>query len=279
MKAKKAASNIVSYLVLIFFFVFFIFPVLLIFINSFKGQFFISDNLFALPNAETFVGFSNYLTGLTRMNFLGAFGTSLFISVFSTLLIVVLTAMTAWYLVRVKGKFTGFLYYLFVFAMVVPFQMVMFTMSWFANTLHLSNPLGMLLLYLGFGAGMSVFMYSGFIKGVPIDIEEAATIDGCNPLQTFFLVVFPVLKPTAITIAILNAMWIWNDFLLPTLVLGSNYTTLPMAIQKIMTGGYGARDMGGLMAMLVLSIIPIIIFYLFSQKHIIKGVVAGAVKG
>lgn len=279
METSKRISKLVSYLILIFFTLVFIVPLLLILMNSFKGQLYISDNLFAFVNSESFVGFSNYIMGLTRMNFLGAFGTSLFITVFGTLLIVLLTAMTAWYIVRVKSRFTTMLYYMFVFAMVVPFQMVMFTMSWVANRMGLGNPWGMLVLCLGFGAGMSVFMYAGFVKGVPIDIEEAATIDGCNPLQTFFRVVFPVLKPTAITIAILNAMWLWNDYLLPTLVMGSNYTTLPMAVQKIMTGGYGARDMGGLMAMLVLSIIPIIVFYLSCQKYIIKGVVAGAVKG
>lgn len=279
MQAGKKIAKLASYLVLLFFALVFIVPLLLILINSFKGQLYISQDLFAFVNAESFVGFSNYILGFTRMNFFGAFGTSLFITVFSTFLIVILCAMTAWYLVRVKSKFTSVLYYMFVFAMVVPFQMVMFTMSWAANNLGLSNPVGMLVLYLGFGSGMSVFMYAGFVKGVPVDIEEAATIDGCSPLQTFFLVVFPVLKPTAITIAILNVMWIWNDYLLPTLVMGSDYTTLPMAVQKIMTGGYGARDMGGLMAMLVLSIIPIVLFYLASQKYIIKGVVAGAVKG
>ncbi len=279
MKAQKKLSDFLIYGILILLVLLFVSPLFIILMNSFKGKLYISDNLFAMVNSETFVRFDNYIIGFTKMNFLQAFGTSLFVTVFSTVLIVLLTAMTAWYLVRVKSKMTTVLYYLFVFAMIVPFQMVMFTMSWISSTLGLGNPAGLLLLYVGFGSGMSVFMYAGFIKGVPIDIEEAAIIDGCNPLQTFFRIVFPVLKPTAITIAILNAMWIWNDYLLPLLVLDSKYQTIPLAVQKIFTGSYGGRDMGGLMAMLVLSIIPIIIFYLAAQKHIIKGVVAGAVKG
>ena len=186
--------------------------------------------------------------------------------------------MTAWYITRVKSKVTSFLYYLFVFSMIVPFQMVMFTMSKIANMLSLDNPIGIIIIYLGFGAGLSVFMFSGFVKSIPIDIEEAAMIDGCNPIQTFFLIVLPLLKPIAITVAILNVMWIWNDYLLPTLVLGSDYKTLPMAVQYL-RGGYGAVDMGAMMAVLVLAIIPIVIFYLVCQKHIIEGVAAGAVKG
>ena len=188
--------------------------------------------------------------------------------------------MTAWYIVRVKNKLTSALYYLFIFSMIVPFQMVMYTMTYFAFELRLNNPIGIVFIYLGFGAGLSVFMFCGFIKSIPNEIEEAATIDGCSPLQTFFLIVFPILKPTAITVAILNAMWVWNDYLLPYLVLGSGSSkTLPVAVQMALTGGYGNKDMGALMAMLVLSILPIIIFYLFCQKYIIKGVVAGAVKG
>ena len=186
--------------------------------------------------------------------------------------------MTAWYITRVKSKLTSFLYYLFVFSMIVPFQMVMFTMSKIANMLSLDNPFGIIIIYLGFGAGLSVFMFSGFVKSIPIDIEEAAMIDGCNPIQTFFLIVLPLLKPIAITISILNVMWIWNDYLLPTLVLGSDYRTLPMAVQYL-RGGYGAVDMGAMMAILVLAIIPIIVFYLVCQKHIIEGIAAGAVKG
>ena len=186
--------------------------------------------------------------------------------------------MTAWYIVRAKGVFTSIIYYLFVFSMIVPFQMVMFTMSKIANILRLDNPLGIIIIYLGFGAGLSVFMFSGFIKSVPLGIEEAATIDGCNPFQTYWKVVFPILKPTAITVAILNTMWIWNDYLLPYLVIGSDYKTIPIAIQYL-KGGYGSIDMGAMMAMLVLAIIPVVVFYLTSQKYIIKGVAAGAVKG
>ena len=187
--------------------------------------------------------------------------------------------MTAWYIVRVKTKVTKVLYYLFLFSMIVPFQMVMYTMTFVVNRLSFDNIFGIVLVYLGFGAGLSVFMFTGFVKGIPQEIEEAATIDGCNPIQTYFLVVFPMLKPTAITVAILNAMWIWNDYLLPYLVLGTDNKTIPVAIQIAMQGAYGATDYGGFMAMLVLAIIPIVVFYVCSQKYIIKGVIAGAVKG
>ena len=186
--------------------------------------------------------------------------------------------MTAWYIIRCKNKVSNLLYYLFVFSMIVPFQMVMFTMSKIANVMRLDNPLGIIVIYIGFGSGLSIFMFSGFIKSIPLDIEEAATIDGCNPIQTFFRIILPILKPTAITVGILNAMWIWNDYLLPYLVIGNKYKTIPIAVQYLQ-GGYGSRDMGALMSMLILSIIPIIIFYLSCQKHIIKGVVAGSVKG
>jgi raffinose/stachyose/melibiose transport system permease protein len=186
--------------------------------------------------------------------------------------------MTAWAITRIKSKLSSVLYFLLVFSMIVPFQMVMFTMSKMANMTHLDNPIGIIFIYLGFGAGLSVFVYSGFIKSIPHEIEEAALIDGCNPIQTFFLVVFPILKPISITVAILNAMWVWNDYLLPYLVIGTNYRTIPIAVQYLQ-GGYGSRDMGAMMAMLVLAIIPIVVFYLSLQKHIIKGVVAGAVKG
>jgi raffinose/stachyose/melibiose transport system permease protein len=186
--------------------------------------------------------------------------------------------MTAWYLVRAKGVLSNILYYSFVFSMIVPFQMVMFTMSKVANSLGFDNPLGIILIYLGFGAGLSVFIYSGFVRSIPMEIEEAATVDGCGPIRMFFSVVFPMLRPTAITIAILNAMWIWNDYLLPLLVIGNDYKTIPIAVQYL-KGGYGMGDMGALMAMLVLAIVPIVIFYLSCQKYIIKGVAAGAVKG
>jgi raffinose/stachyose/melibiose transport system permease protein len=224
------------------------------------------------------VGLKNYGSGLEKTGFIPAFGYSLFITVFSVGAIVLFTSMTAWAITRIKSKFSSAVYFLLVFSMIVPFQMVMFTMSKMANMTHLDNPIGIIFIYLGFGAGLSVFVYSGFIKGIPREIEEAALIDGCNPLQTFFLVVFPILKPISITVAILNAMWIWNDYLLPYLVIGSNYKTIPIAVQYLQ-GGYGSRDMGAMMAMLVLAIIPIVIFYLTLQKYIIKGVVAGAVKG
>ena len=279
MAAHRPATGFAIYSVFVLLVLLFVSPLLIIFTNSFKGKLFISDNLFAMVNTESFVGLQNYMQGILRMDFMSAFGTSLFVTVASTLLIVLLCSMTAWYLLRMKSRAATALYYLFVFAMVVPFQMVMFTMSWVSNQLKLGNPLGILVLYVGFGAGLSVFMFTGFLKNVPIDIEEAATIDGCNPLQTFFGVVFPILQPAAITVAILNVMWIWNDYLLPLIVLDTRYVTLPIAIQKIFTGGYGAVDMGGLMAMLVLSITPIILFYVAAQKHIIEGVVAGAVKG
>ncbi|MGN0625495.1 MAG: carbohydrate ABC transporter permease [Oscillospiraceae bacterium] len=256
----------------------FLAPIFLVLMNSFKGQFYISDAPFALPDSQTFVGLRNYWNGIQKVDFFSAFGYSVFITVFSVAAIVLFTAMTAWYLVRVGTRTANGFYYLFVFSMIVPFQMVMFTMSKMANLLHLDNPVGIVLLYLGFGSGLSVFLYSGFIKSIPRDVEEAAMIDGCHPLQIFFFVVFPMLKPTAITVAILNAMWIWNDYLLPYLVIGSRYRTIPIAVQYLQ-GGYGSRDMGALMATLVLAIIPIVVFYLACQKYIIRGVMAGAVKG
>ena len=220
------------------------------------------------------------MNGLVKTGLLKAIGWSFFITVVSVILIILFTSMTAYYIARVKSTYAGLLYYMFVFSMIVPFQMVMFTMTSLADRFHLRNPLGMCILYLGFGAGLSVFMFVGFIKTIPLEIEEAALIDGCNPLQTFFRVVFPILKPTAITVAILNAMWIWNDFLLPYLIIGvsTKYKTIPVVVQMLV-GSNGNKDLGALMAMLVLSIIPIIIFYLVCQKYIIQGVVAGAVKG
>ncbi|MBC3938641.1 MULTISPECIES: carbohydrate ABC transporter permease [Anaerotruncus] len=285
MAVKRRFANAAIFILLLILALLVLAPILVVLMNSFKGQFFISDAPFKLPTLTetadgpaTFVGFKNYLSGIEKAGFLSAFGYSLFITVFSVGAIILFTAMTAWYIIRSKGKFSGALYYLFVFSMIVPFQMVMFPMSKVANMLHLDNPVGIIVIYLGFGAGLSVFMFSGFVKSIPLEIEEAAMIDGCNPIQTFFLVVFPILRPTAITVAILNAMWIWNDYLLPYLVIGNKYRTIPIAVQYLQ-GGYGSRDMGALMAVLVLSIIPIIIFYLICQKYIIKGVVAGAVKG
>ena len=256
----------------------FLMPIIVVLMNSFKGEFYIADEPFALPNAATFAGFANYVAGVRKTGFFTAFGYSLFITVASVAVIVLCTSMTAWYLVRKNNRLSRFLYLVLVFSMIVPFQMVMFTMSKVANTLSLENPVGIVLLYLGFGAGLSVFMFRGFIRGIPLAVEEAAEIDGCSPVTTFFYVVFPLLKPISVTVAVLNAMWIWNDYLLPALVIGSKYRTIPVAVQYLQ-GGYGSRDMGALMAMLVLAIIPIVVFYAVAQKSIIKGVIAGAVKG
>lgn len=277
MKERKGVNVFITVLLIIVS-VAFILPVIIVAINSFKGQFYISSAPFSLPNGETFVGIQNYVNGVVRIDFFTSFAHSLFITVFSTAAILLFTSMTGWYITRFKNRITNALYYLYVFSIIVPFQMVMFTMSKVANVLALENPIGIIFIYLGFGAGLSVLLFSGFIKGMPIAIEEAAEIDGCNPIGIFFKVVLPILKPTAISVAVLNVMWIWNDYLLPYLVIGSKYKTIPVAVQYLQ-GGYGSRDMGALMAMLVLAIIPIILFYAFSQKYIIKGVVAGAVKG
>lgn len=277
-KVNKSRRDKIWFVVLLGLAVIFLAPILLIFINSFKGKLYISEDLFSLPNSTTFVGLDNYIRGIETVNFWHAFGYSVLITVLSVGTIVLLTAMTAWFIVRVKNKFTSALYYLFVFSMIVPFQMVMFTLTWFANQMHLDNPLGIVFVYLGFGSGLSVFVFTGFIKSVPKEIEEAAIIDGCGPIRTFFLVVLPILKPTVITVSILNAMWIWNDYLLPYLLLGTEYKTIPIAIQYLQ-GSYGNTDYGALMALLVLAIIPVIVFYLSSQKHIIKSITAGAVKG
>ena len=275
----KKRKNIFLYIVLSTLALLFLVPIILVVINSFKSRLYISSSPFTLPNSETFVGLENYINGIASSGFFSAVLRSFFITVVSVALIILFTSMTAWYLVRVNSRMSKFLYYLFVFSMIVPFQMVMYTMTFVVNKVSLNNVLGINLVYLGFGAGLSVFMLSGFIKSIPLEIEEAAMIDGCNPIQSFFLVVMPILKPTAITVAILNTMWIWNDYLLPYLVLGTDNKTLPVAIQLAMQGAYGSTDYGGFMAMLVLAIVPIIIFYVFCQKYIIRGVVAGAVKG
>ena len=276
---KRKVLNAVAFLLLIALAAAFIFPVAVVVINSFKSKFSIAASPFTIPMGAEFAGFSNYTTGIETTGFPAAFGWSLFITVASIALITVCTSMCAWYIVRVKGVFSSLFYYALVFSMIVPFQMVMFTMSKTANVLSLDNPIGLVFIYLGFGAGLSVFMYSGFIKTVPLGIEEAATIDGCSPLGTFWRVVFPILKPTAITVAILNTMWIWNDYLLPSLVLDINeYKTIPIHVQYLQ-GSYGTADLGATMAVMMFSIVPIIIVYLFCQKYIIKGVAAGAVKG
>ncbi len=278
MTKKKTAVNAVAVVALIFLAAAFFAPLFIILENSFKGRFFISDTPFDLPNAQTFTGLQNYVNGIEKTGYPSAFGYSLFITAFSVAVIVLFDAMTAWYITRVKSRYSSSLYYLFVFSMIVPFQMVMFTMSKVANMLHIDNPVGIIVLYLGFGSGMSVFLYSGFVKSIPVEVEEAAMIDGCNPIQSFFRVVFPMLKPITITVAILNTMWVWNDYLLPYLVIGTKYRTIPIAVQYLQ-GGYGSRDMGAMMAVLVMTVIPVVVFYLSCQKYIIKGVVAGAVKG
>lgn len=275
---KWKLKDLIIYILLVILAVMFLAPILIVLMNSFKGKFYISDAPFVFPNATTFAGLSNYIGGMSKIGFLNAFKMSTFITVASVIVIVLFTSMTAWYIIRVKSKLTSILYYVFVFSMIVPFQMVMFTMTKVANTIGIDNPFGLIIIYLGFGSGLSVFMFSGFVKSIPIEIEEAAVIDGCNPLQSFFRVVFPILKPTAVTISILNVMWIWNDYLLPYLIIGTDYKTIPIAIQYL-KGGYGSIDMGAMMAMLVLAILPIVIFYLTCQKYIIEGVVAGAVKG
>ena len=246
-------------------------PIYIVLINSFKKKTYISRKPFSIPAGKAFVGLQNYVNGIKKIGFFRSFGYSLWITVASVAVIILCTSMFAWYITRVKRKTTTALYYLCAFSMIVPFQMVMFTLSKLADIMKLGNPIGIIVVYLGFGAGLAVFMFC--------EIEEAAMIDGCNPPQIFFRVVLPVLKPTCISTAILQTMWIWNDYLLPYLVLDiTKYKTIPIAIQYL-KGGYGAVDMGAMMAMLVLAIIPIVIFYLFCQKYIIEGVVAGAVKG
>mgnify|MGYP000098009178 CR=1 FL=1 len=276
MKKSKRVGNNVIFLVLLALSVLFLVPIIIVIINSFKSRIYISSQPLKLPNAETFVALENYINGVTSSDFFSAFLRSLFITVVSVILIVLFASMAAWYIVRSNSKITKGIYYMLVFSMIVPFQMVMYTMTYVTNRANLDNIFGITFVYLGFGAGLSVFMLCGFIKSIPLEIEEAAMIDGASPIQAFFTVVFPMLKPTAITVAILNTMWIWNDYLLPYLVLGSDKKTIPVAIQLAMQGAYGSTDYG---AMLVLAIVPIIIFYIFCQKYIIKGVVAGAVKG
>ncbi len=259
----------------------YIMPILIVLMNSFKSNAAVNTETFAFPNADSFVGFQNYIKGMTFGNypFTKAVGYSLFITLASSALILVCTSMAAWYVSRVGSLFSKIVYYLCVFSMVVPFQMVMFTLSRTANQLNLDTPWTIPVIYLGFGAGLAVFMFCGFVKSIPLEIEEAAAIDGCGPVRTFFQVVLPMLKPTMISVGVLEIMWVWNDFLLPYLVLDrTEYMTIPIVIQHL-KGSYGQVDMGATMALILLSILPVIIFYLCCQKHIIKGVAAGAVKG
>lgn len=257
-----------------------IYPVFLILINSLKAETAISTtSVFELPTAASFVGLGNYIYGITKLNFLSSFCYSLIITVTSVVLILLCCSMCGWYITRVPGIFSQAMYLLCVFSMVVPFQMVMFTLSKTADSLRLNTPFNIAIIYLGFGAGLAVFMFTGFVKSIPLEIEEAAAIDGCGPLRTYFSVVFPMLRPTMISVSILEIMWVWNDYLLPYLVLDINeYRTIPIHIQYL-KGSYGTVDLGATMALILLSIIPVIVFYLTCQKHIIKGVAAGAVKG
>lgn len=278
MKAKKRTSDSIIYVILTLLAVVFLVPIFLVIMNSFKNKLYINTTPFVLPTSESFVGFKNYIDGLTKIKFWNSIGYSLFITVAAVAIIVVCCSMAAWYIVRVKNKITASVYYVFIASMVVPFQMVMYTMTKIANMTHLDNYIGINLLYLGFGAPMAVFMFTGNVKSLPTELEEAALIDGCTPLSMFFRVIFPVMKPILITVAILDAMWIWNDFQLPYLIIGTKYRTVPVAIQYLKSG-YGSMDYGHLMAVIVVALIPIVIFYFACQKYIIEGIVDGAVKG
>lgn len=259
----------------------YILPVVAVVINSFKANTFVKTDTFALPNAESFVGFANFIKGMTFGNypFVKSVLYSVVITVLSTFLILLFTSMAAWYITRRDTPICRIIYFLCVFSMVVPFQMVMYPLSKTADKLSLNTPWTIPVIYLGFGAGLAVFMFSGFVKSIPLEIEEAAVIDGCNPFRIFFSVVLPIMKPTLISVGILEIMWVWNDYLLPYLSLDINeYKTIPIHIQYL-KGSYGTVDLGATMALILLSIIPVVIFYLLCQKHIIKGVAAGAVKG
>ena len=278
MKNKKTLSWIGTIFFTILGFIY-IAPIIIVLLNSFKKKSFINLEPFKLPSAKNFIGLDNYTTALDQYGLLKAVGWTVFITVGSVIVILICTSMCAWAITRVKNKFTNAFYLLCVFSMVVPFQMVMFTLSLIADRLKLNTPWGIIIIYLGFGAGLAVFMFTGFVKGIPLEIEEAALIDGCNPLQVFFKILIPILKPTIISTAILQLMWVWNDYLLPTLVLDiKKYRTIPMAVQYF-RGSFGHVQMGPMMASIMIDIIPIVIVYLVCQKYIIEGVVAGAVKG
>ena len=279
-KREKRNKTVLS-IVLAIICIIYIMPILVVLMNSFKTNASVNTDTFAFPNSDTFVGFKNYIKGMTFGNypFYKSVFFSFFITIVSTALILLCTSMAAWYIARVGSPICKIAYYLCIFSMVVPFQMVMFTLSRTADALHLNTPWTIPIIYLGFGAGLAVFMFVGFVKSIPIEIEEAAAIDGCSPVRTFFSVVLPMMKPTMISVGILEIMWIWNDVLLPYLVLDRNlYMTIPIHIQYL-KGSYGTVDLGATMALIVLGILPVIIFYLLCQKYIIKGVAAGAVKG
>ena len=280
MSKQKRTWDVILVVVMVLLCLLWIYPIVLILLNSLKTEgSFTTSTVFRLPTAETFAGLRNYVYGVTKMDFLSSMGYSLLITITSVVLILLCCSMTGWYLTRVNNKLSKFMNLLIVFSMVVPFQMVMFTLSKTADQLNLNTPWNICIIYLGFGAGLAVFMFTGFMKSVPMEIEEAAMIDGCNPIQIFFKVVFPILKPTMISTAILETMWVWNDYLLPTLVLDiKKYRTIPMAIQYF-RGGYGHVELGPMMACIMMVVIPIVIMYILCQKYIIDGVVAGAVKG
>ena len=277
---KRTLSDKILTVVLSVLCVVWVYPVFMILFNSLKLETAISTNtVFQLPNAETFAGLSNFVNAVGSKGFVSAFFTSMLITVTSVAAILLFCSMCAWYITRVENVFTKLCYFLFVFSMVVPFQMLMFTLAATSDQLKLNTPWNIWVIYLGFGAGLAVFMFTGFMKSIPLEIEEAAMIDGCNPLQTFFRIVLPVLKPTMISVGILETMWVWNDYLLPYLVLDrKKYSTVPILIQYF-KGSFGRVEMGPMMACIMLTVLPIIVVYLFCQKYIIKGVVAGAVKG
>lgn len=279
----KKTGKILDYILMVLLGIFsvaWMYPIFMILINSIKAENAIqTDTVFQLPTAETFVGLDHYINALDSKGFFNSFIYSLFITVSSVAAILLFCSMCAWFITRVQTWYTKLLYFLFAFSMVVPFQMVMYTLSSTADKLDLNTPWNIWIIYLGFGAGLAVFMFTGFMKSIPLEIEEAAMIDGCNPIQIFFLIVLPMLKPTMVSVAILEAMWVWNDYLLPTLVLDiKKYRTIPMLIQYF-KGSYGRVEMGPMMACIMLTVIPIVIVYILGQKHIIKGVAAGAVKG
>ena len=281
MTKKRSIGSTILTIVFVIISIIYVMPIFEVVINSFKDNAYVNLDTFALPNEESFVGWANYVKGMTFGNypFIKSVLYSLYITVASTVLILVCTSMSAWYIARVNSTFAQIFYYLCVFSMIVPFQMVMYTLAGTADTLGLNTPYTIPIVYLGFGAGLAIFMFVGFIKGLPLEIEEAAAIDGCGPLVTYFQVVFPMLKPTLVSVGILEVMWIWNDYLLPYLVLDrTEYMTIPIHIQYL-KGSYGTVDLGATMAVIMISILPIIILYLCCQKHIIKGVAAGAVKG
>ena len=280
MKEKQTTGKIILSVIMGIISIAWLYPIFMILINALKIERAISTTtVFKLPTADTFNGLSNFKTALLQQGFMDAFGASLFITVSSLVLILICCSMCAWYITRVNSILSKVVYYLFVFSMVVPFQMLMFTLSSTADRLDLDTPYKICVIYLGFGAGLAVFMFTGFMKTIPIELEEAAMIDGCGPLRTFFSIDLPVLKPTLISVAILEAMWLWNDYLLPYLVLDrKKYTTIPILIQYF-KGSYGSVQMGPMMACILMTVLPIIIIYLALQKYIIEGVVAGAVKG